>query len=470
MDSMQYYGQLRVARCNRLQFCRICANFIGCQHSIADTLFMSFPCMRPQNLRLAIRTCSICLLVACQLVACQKSNSATTPVNPGGPNKPDTIQGSLAGINPSQTMQTIRGFGGATVFLGSLTTTEMNTLYGNSTSAQLGLTVLRIRVDPGGQANWGTELGNAQKAVANGAIVMATPWSPPANFKSNGSTIGGVLDTASYSAYANYLDSFAVYMANNGAPLYAISVQNEPDISVTYESCNWTPQQMFNFVKFNAPAIKGTRLIACESFHFDQSYTDPILQDSVAASHLSIVGGHIYGGGLAAYPLAVSKGKEAWMTEHLDTSSDWNGALNTAKEISDCMAVAGYSVYNWWYLKRFYGPIDDNDNPTKRGFVMAQFSKYIRPGSQRIGVPYNQTANVYISAYKSGTSLVIVAVNMNNAVVNQPFSIGGTAPASLTPHITSAGKSLSTENSVNVAGGSLMFALPPQSVTTLVSN
>ncbi|GGB05287.1 glucuronoxylanase XynC [Puia dinghuensis] len=366
--------------------------------------------------------------------------------------------------------QTIRGFGGATVFLGSLTTSEMNTLYGNSTSSQLGLTVLRIRVDPGGQANWGTELGNARKAMANGAIVMATPWSPPANLKTNGSTIGGMLDTASYAAYANYLDSFATYMSANGAPLYAISVQNEPDITVTYESCDWTPQQMFNFVKNNAPAIKNTRLIACESYHFDQSYTDAILNDSVAASHLSIVGGHIYGGGLAPYPPAVSAGKEIWMTEHLDTSTDWNGALNTAKEMSDCMAVAGYSVYNWWYLKRFYGPIDQNDNPTKRGFVMAQFSKYIRPGYQRVNVPYNPTSNIYISAYKDGPSLVIVAVNMATVVVNQPFSISGSTPASFTPHITSASKSLSTEGVVSVAGASFSYPLPAQSITTLVSN
>jgi glucuronoarabinoxylan endo-1,4-beta-xylanase len=299
---------------------------------------------------------------------------------------------------------------------------------------------------------------------------MATPWSPPASFKSNGSTIGGSLNTASYAAYANYLDSFAAYMNANGASLYAISVQNEPDISVTYESCDWTAQQIFDFVKNNASAIKNTRLIASESFHFDQSYTDAILNDSTAASHLSIVGGHIYGGGLASYPLAVSKGKEVWMTEHLDTSTDWNGALNTAKEISDCMGVAGFSVYNWWYLKRSYGPIDENDNPTKRGFVMAQFSKFIRPGAQRIGIPYNQTNSAYLTAYKNGTGLVIVAVNTGATVVNQPFSIDGSSPSSFTPYITSATLSLSSQSSVSVTGGKFSYPLPPQSITTLVSN
>ena len=404
------------------------------------------------------------------VIACKKSPSSAAPINPGGPVKQDTTQGTASTIDPGKIDQTIRGFGGATVFLGALTTSEMNKLYGNADTTQLGLTVLRIRIDPGGQPNWGTELGNAQKAIANGAIVMATPWSPPANFKTNGSTIGGTLDPAHYSDYANYLNSFAAYMSANGAPLYAVSVQNEPDISVTYESCSWTQQQIFNFVKNNASAIQNVRLMAAESFHFDQSYTDPILNDSAAAAHLSIIGGHIYGGGLAPYPQAVTAGKEVWMTEHLDTLTDWTSSLNTAKEISDCMAVAGYSVYNWWYLKRFYGPIDDNDNPTKRGFVMAQFSKYIRPGYQRIDATYNPTPNIYVSAYKKGSGFVIVAINMGPALVSQPFSMGGSAPASFTPHTTSATASLSGGPAVTVSGGSFSYVLAPQSITTLVSN
>lgn len=35
-----------------------------------------------------------------------------------------------------------------------------------------------------------------------------------------------------------------------------------------------------------------------------------------------IICGHIYGGGLAAYPLAEQKGKEIWMTEHLSGEKD----------------------------------------------------------------------------------------------------------------------------------------------------
>jgi len=49
-------------------------------------------------------------------------------------------------------------------------------------------------------------------------------------------------------------------MANSGVPLYAVSLQNEPDATVTYESCSWNATQFLNFTKNNAAAI-GTRVM-----------------------------------------------------------------------------------------------------------------------------------------------------------------------------------------------------------------
>ncbi len=167
-------------------------------------------------------------------------------------------------------------------------------------------------------------------------------------------------------------------------------------------------------------------MIASESFHFDHAYTDPILADSAADAHVSIIGGHIYDGGIAPYALAMSHGKEVWMTEHMDTNISWTAALGTAKEINDCLALANFSLYNWWYIRRSYGPIDEHGIPTKRGYAMAQFAKYIRPGYQRVNVPNNLTPDVYISAYKRWSEhLVIVAINMGNSPVSQPLTITG---------------------------------------------
>ena len=65
----------------------------------------------------------------------------------------------------------------------------------------------------------------------------------------------GSLNTANYADYAAYLNSFTAYMAAGNVNLYAISMQNEPDANVTYESCVWTAVQMDTWVANNASVV-----------------------------------------------------------------------------------------------------------------------------------------------------------------------------------------------------------------------
>ncbi|MDG6104698.1 discoidin domain-containing protein [Dactylosporangium aurantiacum] len=60
--------------------------------------------------------------------------------------------------------------------------------------------------------------------------IMATPWSPPAWMKTNGSLVGGALidDPAIYQAYARYLVRFVLAYAADGVPVDYLTVQNEP--------------------------------------------------------------------------------------------------------------------------------------------------------------------------------------------------------------------------------------------------
>ena len=60
--------------------------------------------------------------------------------------------------------------------------------------------------------------------------VMATPWSPPAWMKTNGSLVGGRLidSPAVYRAYAAYLTKFVQAYRAEGIPVDTLTVQNEP--------------------------------------------------------------------------------------------------------------------------------------------------------------------------------------------------------------------------------------------------
>jgi glucuronoarabinoxylan endo-1,4-beta-xylanase len=89
-------------------------------------------------------------------------------------------------VNFGSAAQTIEGFGASTAWLPQLSSAQANALFSNGNSQQMGLSILRVRIDPGGSGNWGTELANGQAARARGAKIIATPWTPPASMKSNG--------------------------------------------------------------------------------------------------------------------------------------------------------------------------------------------------------------------------------------------------------------------------------------------
>jgi hypothetical protein len=249
------------------------------------------------------------------------------------------------------TQQIISGFGAANIlnWRPDMTADEIDKAFGTD-EGQIGLTILRLRI-PLDENEFSYNVPTARAAYSRGVKIIASPWSPPASMKTNNNIVGGELKTDSYAAYAAHLKAFSDYMSSNGAPLYAVSIQNEPDCQVTYESCDWNATQMLNFMKNNAASI-GIRVMMPESQNFNRSLSDPTLNDSAAAANVSVIAGHIYGGGLSSYPLAESKGKEVWMTEHLDTDTSWTKVLATAKEINDCM-FAGMSAYIWWYIVRF---------------------------------------------------------------------------------------------------------------------
>ena len=76
-----------------------------------------------------------------------------------------------------------------------------------------------------------------------------------AGMKDNTNVIGGSLLPSQYTNYANYLNDFAAHITSNGAPLKAISIQNEPDfVPAGYEGCGWTATQLETFLATMSPS------------------------------------------------------------------------------------------------------------------------------------------------------------------------------------------------------------------------
>jgi len=384
---------------------------------------------------------------------------------------------SVSDIDFDSLRQIIRGFGASNIVMWrpDMTESEIEKAFGTG-DGQLGFTILRLMVEPDSN-RWSFSLPSAKKAYEMGATIIAAPWYAPNDLSEDVGNINRVRHDK-YAEYAEHLNSFVRYMKNNGVDIYGISIQNEPDIEENWTS--WTADEMFSFMKDYAQAIEGTNVMAPESFHFDRSYSDPILNNPVAEANTDIIAGHIYGSGLARYPLAEEKGKEVWMTEHLSgensTPDDWTWALNAGIEMNDVMKV-GMSAYVWWYLVRYYGPISDGTylrqgEITKKGYVMSQFARFIRPGFYRVKSSTSPpSSNVEISAYKdpSSSKIVIVAINTGSSAEEHTFRIqNNEMMTTFTPYITSESKDCE-QGEVFTITENFTLTLEPLSITTFVS-
>ncbi|GGQ24619.1 glucuronoxylanase xynC [Streptosporangium pseudovulgare] len=386
---------------------------------------------------------------------------------------------ATAVIDPSVRRQTIRGFGGMAhaAWAGDLTAAQRDTAFGAG-EGRLGFSILRIPVGEN-QSDWSRDLATAKRAVELGATVFASPWNPPAGmvetFTRGSQTNAKRLRYGSYAAYAQHLNAFSTYMRNNGVNLYGISVQNEPDYA--HDWTWWTPTEMVRFLRENAGSI-NTRVIAPESFQYLKNMSDPILNDSAALANVDIIGAHLYGTPYSnfPYPLFQQKGagKELWMTEvYHPNSSDsadlWPQALDVAEHMHRAMVEAEFQAYVWWYIRRSYGPMREDGQISKRGAMMAHFARFVRPGYVRIGATANPASNVYVSAYRGGDTIVIVAVNKGTSAVSQQFTLANTTVSSASSWLTDASRNVAPQGTIPVSNGSLTVTLPARSVTTFVT-
>ena len=343
-------------------------------------------------------------------------------------------------INPAIKYQKITGFGGMIngAWAGNtqLSIQDVEKLYGPD---GLGLNIGRLMLYPNA-SGWNREVAVAKRAQDLGAILFATPWTPPPTMKSaneNGNSNGEYLLPGNYAAFAAHMKSYVDYYKSQGVNIYAVSVQNEPDYKVSYDGCSYTPQQMLDFVKTQGRSV-GTKLMSGETVQFNKSYTDALLNDPLAVDNFDIVATHLYGFNfkttVSDYPLARQHNKEVWMTEHLFNETTggydwlWLPSLKTtlAEEIHNCMAN-NFNAYIYWYLKRYYGFIGESADPanpsgyyinadgaiTKRGYIISHYAKYAT-GRTRIDVGLSSSisaADFLTTAYAGTNDITVVLVN-----------------------------------------------------------
>ncbi len=386
-------------------------------------------------------------------------------------------------VDWNSVFQRIDGFGASSAWQPNWTTAQADMFF--STNKGIGLSLLRNHIVPGGNT---VETNIMQMAQARGARVWSTPWSPPASCKGTNalgvvSVNGGafVSSTNNYQNYANQLASYVETMKTTyGINLYAISMQNEPDVNTTnYESCVWTSQQFHDFIPYLYSALSNhgvgsTRIITAEDEHWQFNLTANTMSDSNTAAMVGILAAHNYGSSVS---MVTNYGKELWETEISLLSGNDSSITNAvywAGQIHQFLTIAQVNAWHYWWLINGNSTgneslMDINGTPAKRMYALGNFSKFIRPNFYRIGVITN-TGPLQISAYMDPVSsnFVLVAINSSTNDVTQTFNFANFTANSVTPWITSSNLSLASNAPISVAGASFSNVVPAMSVVSFV--
>jgi len=319
-------------------------------------------------------------------------------------------------------------------------------------------------------------------AVARGATVIATPWSPPAAYKSNNSfKNGGLLLRSHYADWAKDIAAYVAMMGEKGVPIYAVSVQNEPNVSINYGSCVYTAGEIHDFVPNLAASLRAagagsTKIMIAEESSWSDDLASAAMGDPAVAAHVGILAAHGYAGKIR--PLTL-KAPRVWQTEDSSQSNTYDGSI--ADGIAWALKIHGYlkdaevNAWLWWFLTDMPSQGEGTDNAAltdikgnipKRAYVSGQWSKFVRPGWSRIDVRYD--GSLAITAFKdpAGQSFAIVAVNPLHWPVRQRFSLDSAAATQVTPWITSEQSSLAAQAPVQVSSGEFSYEVPARSVTT----
>ena len=370
-------------------------------------------------------------------------------------------------VSWSDVKQTMDGFGASSAFFGqSITDAQADQLF--DAKKGIGLSLLRTMiglpadtvngVEPATGANpvpTAPELTTAQQAAVRGAQVWAAAWTPPpiwktTNNKNGSQQTGDATDFASnklqpahYQDFANYLGQYVDLLAAANPPvrLTALSPANEPDYVATWDGVQWTPQELTTLLgeavgPLFAQKYPSVKLMAPETATGSncENYVNTLLADTTAAGYVSVIATHDYGGNIGNYDKPHKAGKSFWETEWSQENAKGDtpdpgmtSALGMAQRMHADLVTSGMTAWSWWALYIDENGLTDNHrmNPAfiqpdaskgapymfKRGYAFGNWSKFVRPGFQRIGATEKPAAGVLVEAYRDSTHLAIIAVN-----------------------------------------------------------
>jgi glucosylceramidase len=282
--------------------------------------------------------------------------------------------------------------------------------------------------------------------------VVALPWSPPAWMKTTGTMNGGNMNTAYFPTLAQYFVDFVQAYQQQGIPIYALSVQNEPLYSTTgYPSEYLAATDESTFIASNlAPALSTAGLGSVNIFGYEHNWDNTTYPETVlgssAGQYVAGTSFHCYAGDPSAQSTVETAfpAKNIWFTECSGiTSSTFPGDLvwNAENLLIGATRNWARSVSLWnLALDQNSGPIngtctncrgvvtiDDSVSPSTISFnveyyVLGHLGKFVVPGAHRINSNTFGAGSIEDVAFQNPDGSIVLLV-LNSASSSGAFTV-----------------------------------------------
>ncbi len=389
---------------------------------------------------------------------------------------------STVTVNAGTTYQTMDGFGytlteGSAEVISGMAATQQNQLLNDLYNPNTGLnaSVIRISIAASDLSNSSysynetsgdTNMNNFSlngpdltylipiikkiQLINPNIKILATPWSAPRWMKTNGSWVGGSLQTQYYAAYARYFVKYIAAMQAQGIPIWGITPQNEPENPNNEPSMLMNSTEQKNFInqqlgpQMAAAGYGGVKIIAFDHNCDNTAYPIDVLNNS---SYVDGAAFHLYLGNISAMSTVKTQtNKNVYFTEQYTGSGgsfggdfgwhmqnvvigstnnwsktvlEWNAANNSSlgpRTPGGCNTCLGAITVN------------NSTSYTKNVafYIIGQISKYVKPGAVRIGSSStngsilsvgfkNPDGSTALVIYNSGGSNTIKVVSGSSA-------------------------------------------------------
>ena len=384
-------------------------------------------------------------------------------------------------VDSTQTFQTIDGFGYALTGGSAFVINRINAagksallqeLFGTD-STSIGISYLRLSIGasdlnaavfsyddmPAGQEDTALQHFSIDQdkidlipvlkqilAINPSIKIMATAWSAPPWMKTSNSSVAGSLKAQNFSVYAKYYTRYIQAMKAEGITIDAVTPQNEPLNPDNNPSMVMTAADQMLFVKNNlGPAFRSaglnTKIVLYDHNCDKPDYPLAILQDSTARSYTDGSAFHLYAGDISALSVV----HNAYPDKKLYFTEQYTGSASVfADELKwHLKNVIIGSMRNWssialeWNLANdpSFGPHTPGGCTTCKGaltvnndavtrnvayYIIAHVSKFVPPGSVRIGS--SVIGNLQSVAFKTPSGKKILVVE-NDGNTNTTFNV-----------------------------------------------